>query len=198
MRYPTHLLKVIEMLKRLPGVGNKSAERYAFQLINWKPERLQELAEAISHIPQKLRHCKECGCLVGEEICRLCDETRSRFGVMCVIASPKDAFAIEATREYRGLYHVLGGLLSPIEGRGAEILTLPRLRDRIQICHIKELIIALDSTVEGDATALYIKNEFQDLSLEVSRLAFGLPMGSSLEYVDGGTLARAFSGRSAF
>lgn len=186
------------MLKRLPGVGNKSAERYAFQLINWKPERLQELAEAINHIPQKLRHCKECGCLVGEEICRLCDEARKRFGVICVIASPKDAFAIEATREYQGLYHVLGGLLSPIEGRGTEILTMSKLSDRIQTCHIKELIIALDSTVEGDATALYIKNEFQDLSLKFSRLAFGLPMGSSLEYVDGGTLARAFSGRSAF
>jgi recombination protein RecR len=198
MKYPIHLLKVIEMLKRLPGVGNKSAERYAFQLINWKPERLQELAEAISRIPEKLRHCEECGCLAGEEACRLCEERRSRLGVICVIASSKDAFAIEATREYEGLYHVLGGLLSPIEGKGAETLTLSKLKNRLRTSQIKELIIALDSTVEGDATALYIKNEFQNLSLHVSRLAFGLPMGSSFEYVDGGTLARAFLGRSAF
>lgn len=186
------------MLKRLPGVGNKSAERFAFQLINWSPDRLKEFAGALDLIPEKLRHCEMCGCLNGDEPCRLCEEQRVKSGVVCVIASPKDAFAIEATREYHGLYHVLGGLLSPMEGRGVETLTLPKLSARIHNLQIKEMIIALDSTVEGDATALYIKNEYRNLPLKISRLAFGLPMGSSLDYVDGGTLARALSGRGAF
>lgn len=198
MKYPIHLLKVIEMLKRLPGVGSKSAERFAFQLIDWRPERLQEFADVIGQIPHKLRHCEQCGCIKGEDVCRLCDESRNRFGVICVVAAPKDVFAIEATREYQGLYHVLGQLLSPMEGKGAESLSLPQLRSRIQNLQIREMIIALDSTVEGDATAFYIKNEFRELPLKISRLAFGLPMGSSLEYVDGGTLARAFSGRGLF
>lgn len=116
-------------------------------------------------------------------------------GSICVIASPRDAFAIEETREFNGLYHVLGGVLSPMEGFHPEKLTIGILKDRIAQLQIKEVIIALDSTLEGDATALYLKRELAPFSVQVSRLAFGLPMGSSLDYVDGGTLARAFSGR---
>ena len=198
MRYPAHLIKVIEVLKRLPGVGNKSAERFAFQLLTWKSDHLKEMAAILDEIPLKLKHCKECGCLMGEEGCPFCSEMRSNSGIVCVIASPRDAFAIEETREYKGLYHVLGGLLSPLEGFGPENLNLISLKQRIKTHSIKEVVVALDSTLEGDTTSLYLKRELEALGVPISRLAFGLPMGSSLDYVDGGTLARAFSARSKY
>ncbi len=198
MKYPKHLLKLIELLKHLPGVGNKSAMRFAFRMIDWKAEKLHEMAKTIEEIPLKLVHCTQCGCLVGEDPCPFCEEPRTQAGSICVVASPRDAFAIESTHEYKGLYHVLGNLLSPMEGIGPEQLNLTPLKNRISDHHIKELVIALDSTLEGDATALYLKREFGSLPIKISRLAFGLPLGSTLDYVDGGTLARALSARSNF
>jgi len=198
MRYPIHLRKVIEALKRLPGVGSKSAERFAFQLLTWQPEHLEEIAGLLKNIPDKLKHCTECGCLIGEETCSFCDEKRCSTGALCIISSSRDAFAIEETREYKGLYHVLGGLLSPMEGFGPDRLNLNKLKHRIKTLKIREVVIALDSTLEGDATSLYIKRELDTLGISISRLAFGLPMGSSLDYVDGGTLARALSARAKF
>lgn len=198
MKYPQHLIKLIEILKRLPGVGSKSAERYAFQLMEWKPQYLEEMAEIVRLIPLKLKACENCGCLKGDEPCSLCTGPRADAKVICLIASPKDAFAVEDTREYKGLYHVLGSLLSPIKGFGPESLNIGKLKNRIISQKIEEVIIALDSTLEGDATALYLKKELEPLQVKISRLAFGLPMGSALDYVDGGTLARAFSGRNNF
>lgn len=197
-RYPLHLKQVIEALKRLPGVGSKSAERFAFQLLTWKTEHLEEIASLLKNIPEKLKHCQECGCLIGDEACNFCDENRSLVGALCIISSPRDVFAIEETREYKGLYHVLGGLLSPLDGFGPEQLNLLKLKHRIKTFQIREVVIALDSTIEGDATALYLKRELDPLNVSISRLAFGLPIGSSLDYVDGGTLARALSARAKF
>ena len=196
--YPPHLIQVIEVLKRLPGVGTKSAERFAFQLLTWKAEHLQEMASILEAIPTKLKDCTNCGCIAGEDNCRFCDPVRTSTGMICIIASPRDAFAIEETREYKGLYHVLGGLLSPMEGIGPEKLHFNALVRRIKTEQIKEVVIALDSTLEGDATSLYLKRELEPLGVHISRLAFGLPMGSSLDYVDGGTLARALSARSKY
>lgn len=198
MKYPPHLLKLIEVLKRLPGVGSKSAERFAFHILTWPESRLQEMSATIKEVPLRLKHCQECGCLIGEEQCPFCLPHRKANGSLCVIASPRDAFSIEETREYKGLYHVLGGVLSPVDGFNAERLALHKLQERIVKLQVQEVIIALDSTLEGDATALYIKQELESLRIPVTRLAFGLPMGSSLDYVDGGTLARAFSGRGRF
>lgn len=198
MKYPHHLIQLIESLKRFPGVGNKSAERFAFQMLDWKRDHLHEMARLIQQIPEKLKSCDECGCLIGDQQCEICQEPRTQSGVLCIIASAKDAFAIEETREYKGLYHVIGGLLSPLEGRGPDQLNLFKIKDRVIKYQIQEVIIALDSTLEGDTTALYIKKELGDLPVNISRLALGLPMGSSLDYVDGGTLARAFSGRGSF
>lgn len=199
MKYPQHLLKIIEILKRLPGVGTKSAERFAFQMLAWPTHNLQEIGDLIKTIPDKLKHCPFCGCLMGgEELCELCSHQRCETAIICIIAHPRDAFSIEATGEYRGLYHVLGGVLSPLEGIGPEQLGFSKLKERISSLNIQEVIIALDSTLEGDATALYLKQELRSFQIPISRLAFGLPMGSSLEYVDGGTLARAFTGRGQF
>jgi recombination protein RecR len=198
MKYPPHLLKLIDVLRRLPGVGYKSAERYAFHMLQWPSGHLNELAQMVDSLHQKIQPCQTCGCLCEEEVCLLCHETRGTAGTLCIIASPRDAFAIEETREYKGYYHVLGGLLSPLEGKGPEKLQLPKLLQRLEDLSIKEVVIALDSTLEGDTTALYLKQELEPLQLKISRLAFGLPMGSSLDYVDGGTLARAFLGRGQF
>lgn len=198
MRYPLHLLKLIQVLKRLPGVGNKSAERFAFHLLNWPIEHLQELGQTVIAIKDKLKACPECGCLIDEQACIFCDASRRDTSILCVISSPREAFAIEGTHEYQGLYHVLGGVLSPLDQRGPEHLTIEKLKQRITSLQIKEIIIALDSTLEGDATSLFLKQELTNYPVNISRLAFGLPMGSALEYVDGGTLARAFAGRNRF
>lgn len=217
MKYPLHLKKLIEVLKKLPGVGSKSAERYAFQLIQWPTTQLQEMAGIIGSSKDKLTHCSICGCLGDtsfsqtgkmngeserevQSSCDFCSESRMSLGTLCVIATARDVFAIEETGEFKGSYHVLGGLLSPMEGKGPEVLKLHKLTERLIRANIREVVIAIDSTVEGDATALYLKSALAILPIpiEVSRLAFGLPMGSSLDYVDGGTLARAFLGRSAY
>lgn len=194
--YPPHLLKVIDMLKKLPGVGTKSAERFAFQLLTWPPHELKEIASLLHQIPQELTTCASCGCLQEPTRCRFC--TTKVTNKLCIISSPKDAFAIDATHEYQGLYHVLDNLISPLDGIGPESIGLNKLQERIEKHLIEEIIIALDSTVEGDATSLYLKSQFTNPRLKISRLAFGIPLGSSIDYVDGGTLARAFSHRACF
>lgn len=198
MKYPPHLLRLIEVLKRLPGVGTKSAERYAFEMIGWSRGKLSEMASIIQATPDQLRHCRECGCLTDNENCSFCASAPARTPTLCIVAASRDVFAIEATHEFKGLYHVMGALLSPLEGIGAEALDVEKLKRRIRSLNINEVILALDSTLEGDATALYLKQELEPLNLSVSRLAFGLPMGSSLDYVDGGTLARALAARGKF
>lgn len=196
--YPEHLQSLIEAFKRLPGVGSKSAERFAFDLIDWTEHELEQLGALISVTQKKLIPCTDCGCIKQDTACPFCTETRNQSKMLCVIATPKEAYALESTHAFRGLYHVLGGLLSPLDGFHPEKLSLPSLIRRIKELEIQEVVLALDSTVEGDATALYLKKELSSLPLSISRLAFGLPMGSSLDYVDGGTLARALQGRSKF
>lgn len=198
MHYPEHLLKLIQLLKRFPGVGYKTAERFAFHLLTWHPNQLNEIAEVIKQTPDKLIPCAACGCLLDGSDCPFCDLTSRNADLLCVLAYPKDLFSIEETHEYKGLYHVLGGLLSPLDQRGPEHLSIQKLKKRLTELQVKEVVIALDSTLEGDATALFLKQELAAFPLKISRLAFGLPMGSSLDYVDGGTLARAFTGRSQY
>ncbi|MBA3721907.1 MAG: recombination protein RecR [Parachlamydiaceae bacterium] len=198
MQYPAHLLKLIHVLRRLPGVGNKSAERFAFHLLTWPTEYLQELGDVVITAKEKLQHCPDCGCLMDDKHCKFCDISKRESHTVCVLATAREVFSIEGTHEYKGLYHVLGGVLSPLENRGPDHLSVPKLIERIQTFNINEVVIALDSTLEGDATSLYLKQELSPFSVKVSRLAFGLPMGSALEYVDGGTLARAFTGRNQF
>lgn len=197
MRYPAHLKKLVEIFKQLPGVGTKSAERFAFHLLASTPQHLELMGNAIKEIPRNLRTCPECGCLC-EQHCTFCVPPRIQTQSLCVIATLRDVFAVEFTSEYKGLYHVLGGLLSPLGGFDADHLSIAKLKERIQRLHIKEIILAMDSTLEGDATALYLKRELEPICPRITRLAFGLPMGSSLDYIDGGTLARALAGRAQF
>ncbi len=197
IRYPPHLLRLIDVLKKLPGIGSKSAERFAFHLLDWPEEKQIEMAEVIRSVKQHLKNCLVCGALI-EKKCVLCTDLSRDQETLCIVATSKDLFAIEETREYRGLYHVLGALFSPIHGKKPQAEVLEGLLKRVEEKQIKEIIIALDSTLEGDATALYIKRELSAFSARVSRLALGLPMGSALDYIDGGTLGRALAGRHTY
>lgn len=195
MQFPAHLQTLLALLRRLPGVGHRTAERYVFQLLEWTPEQLQQLVRALTELPEKISTCSACGALAEGPLCSVClDGSRDR-RVLCILGHPRDVYAFEATGAFHGMYHVLGGLLSPLERRGPEALGLERLHRRIQALQVHEIILALDTTLEGDATALFLKKELEAAGCRVSRLAFGLPLGSSFEYVDGGTLARALAGR---
>lgn len=197
-KYPSDLTALIAFLKKFPGVGSKTAERFAFQLLTWQEDQLGQFSDLIGTIKIKIKHCPECGCLMEPAFCTFCDKDKRDARYFCIISCAKDAYALEETRAYRGLYHVIGGLLSPLDGRTPEHLQLERLKERVLALNIQEVIIAIDSTLEGDATALYLKNQLNSWGLSVSRLAFGIPMGSTLDFVDGGTLAKAFTGRQTF
>lgn len=198
IKLPNDLLSLAAYLKKLPGVGAKTAERFAFEFLAWPKEELETLGEILKEIRDKIPPCPICGCLTDRNDCPFCGETNRDSSQLCLISSPRDAFAIEATRSYRGLYHVIEHLLSPLDGRHASTLRLDRIEERIAKCAIRETIIAFDSTLEGDTTALYLKKCLSRPELKVTRLALGLPVGSSLEYIDGGTLTRAFAGRQSF
>ncbi len=198
MTYPTHLKKLVYNLRKLPGVGTKSAERFAFEILNWTPSQQKEMAYTLETLQKEIRFCPDCGAISDLDSCLYCTETRKANHMICLVAYARDIFSIDETGEFRGLYHVLNGLLSPIEGIGPEQLSAKKLIERIEQNQIKEVVIALDSTLEGDTTALYIKDLLSNTSVVTSRLAFGIPMGSSLDYVDQGTLARAFCARSPF
>lgn len=191
-------MKVIDSLKKLPGVGSRSAERYAFDLLGWPVEELSDFARVIQDIPRKITHCKTCGCLADQGECSFCNNPARDSGLFCLVSSAREVFVVEESGEFGGLYHVLGGTLNPMEGRGPELLNIPALRRRLEEHEARELVIALDATLEGDATALLLKRELRELPLKISRIAFGIPMGSALEYADGGTLARALVGRMQF
>ncbi len=197
-KYPTDLVQLIAFFKKLPGVGTKTAERFAFQLFHWQDNDLHVFAHLVSQFKIKITKCTECSCLTDQGVCPFCQSASRDKSQLCIIASPRDAYSIEETGAYRGLYHVLGGLLSPMDGKTPEHLNLEQLKKRITDLQIKEIIIALDSTLEGDTTSLFLKENIQQWGLPVSRLAFGLPIGSSLDFVDGGTLARALTGRQTF
>jgi recombination protein RecR len=197
MKYPKDLLTLIAHLRRLPSVGSKTAERFAFHLLNWQESQLNSLGTLIATIKEKIHYCSECGSLTDEIHCSFCKDTQRDQNLLCIISSPKDVFAIEETRIFQGLYHVLGGLLSPLHGCSPDQLSVEKLKERVFSRGVKEIIIAFDSTLEGDATALYLKEQITAWGIKASRLAFGLPMGSTLDFIDGGTLTQALMGRQS-
>lgn len=191
-RLPADLLSLITYLKKLPGVGTRTAERFAFEFLSWDPHTLSQLSSSLNTIRDKIPPCSTCGCLTSQGICHFCSTNRDPT-TLCILASPRDAYALEETQTYRGLYHVIEHLLSPLDGHHASTLRLDRVESRLS--NVRELIIALDSTLEGDTTALYLKNALARPHLSISRLAFGLPIGGTLEYTDSNTLARSLTGR---
>lgn len=198
MKYPSTLLSLISILKKLPGVGSKTAERFAFQLFTWQDKELKEFASLLLSLKEKVTVCTECGCLSEENSCHFCNISERNKKSLCIVSSPKDVFMIEESRSFTGLYHVLSTLFSPIDGKMPDKKEIDKLKQRIKELEVEEVILALDATLEGDATSLFLKEELKSFPLKATRLAFGIPIGSSLEYVDGTTLARALTGRQSF
>ncbi len=193
--YPPPLANLITYLKKLSGVGTRTAERFAFELLNWPDDQLNGLGSLLAEIHKITPPCPTCSCLMSKGLCPFCSSPIRDLSLLCLISSPKDAYAVEETRLYKGLYHVVEHLLSPLSDRHTHTLRIDRIEERIARHNVKELILAFDSTLEGDTTALYVKKKLEHSPISISRLAFGIPVGSSLEYIDGGTLARALQGR---
>jgi recombination protein RecR len=187
--------ELIDELGRLPGIGPKSAQRIAFYLLQADDDQPRKLAQVLMEVKERVRFCEICYNVTEEERCNICRDARRSQTTICVVEESKDVQAIERTREFRGLYHVLGGAISPIEGIGPDNLRIKELMSRLADPNIVEVIIATDPNLEGEATATYLTRMLAPLGITVSRLASGLPVGGDLEYADEVTLGRAFEGR---
>lgn len=185
--------KLIEQFRTLPGVGYKTAQRYAFSIIEGKNERAEKFADAIREAKQKIGFCKVCGNFTDQEVCPIC-KSRNR-KVICVVKEPKDILSMEKVKSYNGVYHVLFGTISPLEHRGPNDIKIKELLSRVQNDKVEEVIMATNPDVEGDATAMYIAKILKPLGVRVTRLAQGVAMGSDLEYADELTLSKALEAR---
>ncbi len=192
--YTRPLARLIEELQRLPGVGPKSAQRLALHILKRPQAEVQDLAQALLDAKSQVGHCSICFHLSAEPVCDICRSTSRDDRTLCVVADSRDVIAIEKTREYKGKYHVLGGLISPMDGIGPEQLSIGALVHRVSKDGIEEVIMAISPSIEGDTTTLYIGQLLKPFT-RVTRIAFGLPMGGDLEYADEITLARALEGR---
>ncbi len=197
--YPELMERLIRELSKFPGIGTKSAERILFHLLKADTQEVQTLARLILLTKEKLAFCRECGNLSERELCRLCEDPGRDRRLLCIVEDPKDVIFIEKASGYRGLYHVLLGHLSPLEGIGPKQLRVPDLFRRIEKLSAEEVILATNSNAEGEATALYLGEALKEKfgALKISRIARGIPMGSHLEYLDPVTLTRAIEGRTA-
>jgi recombination protein RecR len=187
--------ELIDELGRLPGIGPKSAQRIAFHILQTESVDVTRLAELLTEIREKVRFCAICGNVTEQETCGICRDPRRSPATICVVEEAKDVVAVERTREFRGLYHVLGGAISPIDGIGPDDLRIRQLLQRLSDGSVTEVIIATDPNLEGEATATYLTRLLVQPNLRVTRLASGLPVGGDLEYADEVTLGRAFEGR---
>lgn len=186
---------LIEALSKLPGIGKKTASRLAFHILRSNSSEAQALARAILDVKEKIRLCSICFNLTDEDPCQICQDERRFREVLCVVEGPNDLMAIENTGVFNGRYHVLHGTISPLEGVGPENLRIKELIERLQKEKISEVILATNPTVEGGATALYLTDLIRPLTIKVTRIAYGIPMGSEIEYSDGMTLSKALEGR---
>ena len=189
------LERMIDQFSRFPGIGRKGATRMAYQVMGMSDAEVLELSGAIRDAKARLHRCKCCQNFTESDLCSICSSPKRDRSVICVVESPRDVTAIERTREYNGMYHVLHGLISPMDGIGADQLCVKELLARLGTGEVKEVIMATSPTVEGEATAMYLAKLVKPLGVKATRLAYGLPVGSSLEYADETTLYRAISGR---
>ena len=187
--------RLIEELSRLPGIGRKSAQRLAFHVIRMPKEEAQALAEAILAARTEVRYCKECGSLADDELCPICADASRDHSVIMVVEDARDMAAYERTRQYKGVYHILQGVISPLSGVNPQDLKIKELLERLKDDTVKEIFIATNPTVEGETTAMYLSRLIKPLGLKVTRIANGVPVGGDLEYIDEVTLARALEGR---
>ena len=193
--YARPLLRLLEALEKLPGVGPRSAERMAFYLLRASREEAHQLAQAIAEVKDRLRFCEVCFNLSEAERCEICRDPSRDPALLCVVEEPKDVLSVEKTKVFRGLYHVLLGAIAPLDGIGPELLKIDELVRRIAEGHVQEVVIATDADRDGETTAAYLTKLLRSYPVKVTRLASGIPVGSHLEYADQATLARALEGR---
>ena len=195
MIYPKSIATLIEHFQKFPSIGPKSAQRMAFYLLRMPMSEVQKFAQSMIDAKQNTRTCEICFNISSESPCEICASTKRDRSIICVVAETKDLIAIEKTNEYKGLYHVLQGLISPLDGIGADDIRIKELLNRLTSDEVQEIIVALPPSVEGEATSLYLTKLVKPFGIKVSRIAFGLPVGADLEYADEITLARAIEGR---
>ena len=195
MHYAKPLARLVGELEKLPGIGPKSAQRLAFHVLRIPADEARQLADAIVQVKERITACQVCHNFTDQPVCDLCRDSRRDPAVLCVVAEPRDLLAMERTNEFRGRYHVLGGVISPLEGIGPEMLRIRELIERIHKDEVREVILATNPTVEGDTTALYLARLIKPFGVRVSKIAFGLPVGGDLDYADQATLIQALEGR---
>lgn len=195
MAYPESMIRLIEKFADFPGVGVRTAERYALHVLEMDLVEAQSLAELLQKVNSSIGTCKQCFNLSQEDVCHICSDSTRDHSVICVVQDPKDIIAIEKAGDFRGIYHVLMGALSPLEGIGPKDIKVKELLDRLKSQPITEIVLGTTSDTEGDATSLYIAKQLKPLKIKVTRIAHGVPVGSALEFVDKATLSRAFRQR---
>lgn len=195
MEYTKPLARLIEYFQKLPSIGPKTAMRLALHIIKMPENEVSNFADAMLEAKSKISYCNICFNMSAADPCEICSDNSREKGTICVVAETKDLMAIEKTNEYKGVYHVLQGLISPIDGIGPDDIRIKELLYRVSQNDVKEIILALNPSVEGEATSLYLNKLLKPFNIKISRIAFGLPMGSELEYADEMTLSRAISGR---
>lgn len=197
MNYPKTILNLIECYKKFPGIGEKTAERMALSTLDIEEDTLNLFAKSLKDAKTKIKTCKKCGSLTEEDICEICkDETRDHT-ILCVVEECKNVILFEKIGSYRGMYHVLGGLISPLDGINPEDIHIDKLIDRIKKENIKEVILAIKPSIEGETTALYIRKTLEGKDVTVSKIAHGIPMGAEIDYIDPLTLEMAIEDRRA-
>jgi len=195
---PKNIEKTIEEFSKLPGIGPKSAERLTFHLLRKPNENVEQLGETIKNLKDGIKYCEICKNLTTENMCSICSDKGRDQSTICIVEDPLDLTALEKANEYKGVYHVLHGLISPVEGVGPDELTITELIERTKKNDIKEVIIALNPSMEGEATAAYIMRYIKPLEVRITRIARGIPVGGDLEYADSQTLKRALEGRMEY
>ncbi|WP_394191917.1 recombination mediator RecR [Paenisporosarcina quisquiliarum] len=195
MHYPEPISKLIDSFMKLPGIGPKTAARLAFFVLGMKEDTVLDFAKALVDAKRNLSYCTICGHITDTDPCRICQDKQRDDTIICVVQDPKDVIALEKMRDYHGLYHVLHGAISPMDGIGPEDINVPPLLKRLQDERVQELILATNPTIEGEATAMYISRLVKPSGIRTTRIAHGLPIGGDLEYADEVTLSKALEGR---
>ena len=195
MAIPRSFTNLVNNLSILPGVGEKTAERYVYTLFEKDKEEVENLARALIEFKKNIKTCALCGCLSDNELCDICEDTDRDTSTICIVEDSKSVFFIEKTKKYKGLYHVLNGLISPIDGKNPEDLNISSLINKRINSNLKEIVIALNPSINGDITSLYIQKILENKNIKVSRLSYGIPMGSDIEYLDPIMISKAWDDR---
>jgi recombination protein RecR len=194
MFLPKSFEELVKNLSIFPGVGEKTAERYVYSLIDRDEEEIENLSKSLINFKKNIKYCERCGCLSDYDICDICSNNRRDNSIICIVEDSKSVFSIEKTQKYKGYYHVLNGLISPIEGINPEDLNIPSLLNRITD-NVKEIVIALNPSIEGEVTSMYIQKILEQKNVKVSRLSYGIPIGSDIEYLDPIMMSKALEDR---